>query len=429
MQPGLLFFIAYVIIIIWVLPKISFLKKTGLSATEIRVLMAAKILLAVISAYYLSIGSTVSDSLAYNKEGKIQYDLLAANPGSFFSEIKNDISKYGFGGIFSASGSFWGYLRFHLIYKFIAFLNIFTGGNFYFNSVIFSSFIFFGNMAFFRIYNEMYDGKKILKLAVCFFLPSMVLYTSCVHKDGFVFLSLGITSYIFFRILHGSKTFNLKYGFLSLLAITCIFLFRNYVLVALLPAMLVAFIVSRATSRKVLVFTGAYAAFAILFFLSGLLNNSLNLPAAVVQRKADFALLEKGSTDLQMNELQPNVISFVKNIPQAINHVLLRPYPFEPGNTGVLLASLELYFYLLLMIAFLFFKRKNDLTPVHPFNIYGFAFVISMMLIIGFTIPNAGAIVRYRSIIWIFLLCPLVCNLDLKVLFTGRSRDINANES
>jgi len=35
-----------------------------------------------------------------------------------------------------------------------------------------------------------------------------------------------------------------------------------------------------------------------------------------------------------------------------------------------------------------------------------------MVLIIGYTIPNVGAIVRYRSIIWIFALCPMVCCID-----------------
>jgi hypothetical protein len=54
---------------------------------------------------------------------------------------------------------------------------------------------------------------------------------------------------------------------------------------------------------------------------------------------------------------------------------------------------------------------KQEIEISNNFNLYGFAFFISMMLIIGYTIPNIGAIVRYRSVFWIFLVCPLLCNI------------------
>lgn len=407
-------FLLYIILFLWQVPRLSFIKNSGLKASETRFLIICKVLAGFMAAFYFEKVFTNSDYRLYNEEGMLQYRLLLSDPKLFFTDFSGDIQRYGLDGVFEASNSFWGYLRFHLLFKFIAFLNLISRGDFYLNSAIFSSLTFFGHMGFYRIYSDMYKGKQLLQLLVCFFLPSALLYTSCVHKDGLVFISLGISSFIFYRFLQNAKNGIPVKTLLFILAVTCIFLFRNYVLVALLPAMFAAWIAARAASRKNLVFIGIYAVFALLFFLSGLLHNSLNLPAAVVQRKADFALVEKGSTNLPMNELEPTVISFVKNIPQAINHVMLRPYPFEFGNTGVLLASLELYFYLLLMAVFIFSGRKHIASPVHPFNRYGFAFAISMILIIGFTIPNVGAIVRYRSIIWILLLCPLVCNFDYK---------------
>jgi hypothetical protein len=412
MQLEYLFFVAYIILVILLIPKIPFVKKTGLATIEIRMLLGAKIIIALISAWYFS-RFPLSDPVTYNIEGKFQYDLLITNPSLFFSEMKNDIYKYGYGNLFSTSDSFWGYLRFHLIHKFIAFLNIISKGNFYFNSVIFSSLIFLGNICFYRIYSEIYPQRKLLKIAITVFIPSMALYTSCVHKDGLVFLSLGISSYVFYSFLQSYKNLNFKKVAIFLLALLCIFLFRNYVLVALLPAMTVAFIAGKVKKGRGWIIAGIYILATILFFTTGLLKGSFNLPAAVVNRKEAFAQLEKGSTDLDMKKLEPNPISFAKNIPRSINHVLLRPYPAESRNKGVLLASLELYFYLALMLTFILFSRKKVFSPIHAFNIYGFSFFITMVLIIGLTIPNAGAIIRYRSLLWLFLLCPLACNFPL----------------
>lgn len=407
-------FLLYILIFLWQVPRLSFIKKSGLKIFETRLLILFKVLSGFLAAFYFKNVFTNSDYVIYNIEGMLEYKLLLSNPSLFFTDFKNDINLYGLDGLFNTSGSFWGYLRFHLLFKFIALLNLVTKGNFYLNSAIFSSFVFFGHIAFYRIYNEIYAGKKTAKLLTCFFLPSIALYTSCIHKDGLIFISLGIGSFIFFRLLQNLKNIDLKAFSLLALTLICIFLFRNYVLVALLPAMMVAFMVHRTKHRKTFLFIGMYISFAVIFFLSGLFNNSFNLPTAVIQRKADFSLLEKGSTNLEMGELQPTAASFVKNIPRAINHVMFRPYPFEFKETGVLLASLELYIYLLLIIAFLWMclRKKQFIISIHPFNIYGLAFFITMLLIIGFTIPNVGAIIRYRSIIWIFLLCPLACNLN-----------------
>jgi hypothetical protein len=71
---------------------------------------------------------------------------------------------------------------------------------------------------------------------------------------------------------------------------------------------------------------------------------------------------------------------------------------------------MELLLYQLLILLFIIYRKKDP--QIHPFNLFGFALFINMMLIIGYTIPNIGAIVRYRSIFWVLLICPLLCNID-----------------
>lgn len=407
-----LFFALYIGCFLWLVPRVGFVRSTGLSFAESRILIILKVLGSVVCAYYFEKIFVKVDYMEINREGFVQYNLLRSDPRLFFTDFTTDLKQYGVGRIFDTENSFWGNLRFVLVYKFLAFLNLVTNGNFYLNSILFSSIVFWGHIAFYRIYNDLYPGKKIVKIIVCFFLPSIVLYTACVHKDGFVFLSLGLSSFLFYGFLNNRQSFHIKKTIAFLCCLLCIFLFRNYVLVALIPAMAVAVVVSKVSKHKILLAFGLYVIGAVLFFVTGMFNNSLNLPVAVVKRKAAFALLEKGSTNLEMNELQPDFLSFAKNTPQAINHSLLRPYPNQIANKGTLAASLELYFYLALMLIFLIRNKRYTTSFIHPFNIYGLAFFITMMLIIGYTIPNVGAIVRYRSLMWIFILCPMVCCID-----------------
>jgi hypothetical protein len=182
------------------------------------------------------------------------------------------------------------------------------------------------------------------------------------------------------------------------------------VVIAIVPAMVSTLLCKIILQKRRLVLVTTYAFYFLLFFLSSFSRSFLNIPAAVVERKNDFATLLGGNTNIAMNELQPNFQSFVANFPQAINHALLRPYLWEFPQLSVLLTAFELLIYQLLIIAFIFFRKKQASPPL--FNIFGLAFFFNMMLIIGYTIPNIGAIVRYRSIFWIYLITPVICNID-----------------
>jgi hypothetical protein len=299
------------------------------------------------------------------------------------------------------------------LFKFIAILNLLTQGNFYFNTAVFSSIVFFGHMAFYRIFSETYRNQKTAVLFVSFCLPSLLLYTSCIHKDGIVFLSLGIISYTFYRLLSATLQINYKHVLFFILALITVFLFRNYVVVAMLPAMVIALLCKILPVKKRFVLIGSYCISILIFFISGFTNSFLNLPNAVVKRKADFATLVGGKTDIQMNELQPTFKGFISNFPQAINHSFLRPYLWEFRQLSVLLTAIELFMYQLIILVFIFYRKKQH-TTIHIFNIFGLAFAFNMMLIIGYTIPNVGAIVRYRSIFWVFIICPVLCNIHWK---------------
>lgn len=411
MHIELIFFGIYILSCFYFIPRLRFIKNSGLRSLEIRFLLLFKLIIAIPCAYYFESVLPYSDWKSYNLLGREQYNLLLSDPILFFTDFGSNINKYGLGGIFDSSYSFWGYFRFTLLYKFVAVLDLLTGGNFYLNSIVFSSIVFFGHIAFYRLYTNMFPGNKVKILLLCFLLPSVLLYSSCVHKDGLVFLCAGLISFIFYSYLESKGSLTVRSAVIFLLAFFCIFLLRNYILVAMLPAICTALLCKILPYSKKAIISVSYSLYGITFFLSPHIHPSLNLPRAVINRKEDFESLAEGNTDISMNALYPTIKSFILNIPQAINHSLLRPYLWEFSNTGIILTALELLSYQILIVVYILFRNKK-VHIFNSFNVYGFAFFISLMLIIGYTIPNVGAIVRYRSMVWIFVLCPVVCGID-----------------
>ena len=166
---------------------------------------------------------------------------------------------------------------------------------------------------------------------------------------------------------------------------------------------------------------GTYTIAGVIFFSSVYGPNELNLPESVVQRKQAFELLPKGKTNIELNDLQPTLTSFLHNLPQALNHAILRPYVWEYASWSVRMAGLEVMGYVLIFVLWVFLHRKG-MSLNSRLILFGLFLFLSMMLVIGYTIPNIGAIVRYRSIFWAFAICPLVGSMDWKRMRTMFTR-------
>ncbi|MEO7046594.1 MAG: hypothetical protein ABI091_14885, partial [Ferruginibacter sp.] len=100
--------------------------------------------------------------------------------------------------------------------------------------------------------------------------------------------------------------------------------------------------------------------------------------------------------------------------PKAFNNAVVKPYPFEFSSSFLNIASFEIICYLLLFIAMLFYKNKS--LQNDPFISFSVVFSIVMLLFIGFIVPNAGSIIRYRSIYFPLLIIPLLCSIKFNNL-------------
>jgi hypothetical protein len=94
----------------------------------------------------------------------------------------------------------------------------------------------------------------------------------------------------------------------------------------------------------------------------------------------------------------------IKNIPHALNDVIIRPYPWDNGSNLKYFSFIQ-NIGLLLFLGYSFFNRNQNLTNQQKWIIfYLLACIVFLSLIIGLTTPVFGAIVRYKMPIDLFLL-------------------------
>ena len=103
--------------------------------------------------------------------------------------------------------------------------------------------------------------------------------------------------------------------------------------------------------------------------------------------------------------LENHFRSYIENLPLAVNHVLLQPTYSTTSPLKYKISALDNYWVLLILLVLLFyFKRKNGKEAMFLSLIF---YAVSIYLFIGYTIPNCGALVRYKSEFTVLLLASL----------------------
>jgi hypothetical protein len=257
--------------------------------------------------------------------------------------------------------------------------------------------------------------KSLYQIVFCIFiLPSALFYSAMIHRDGLILLSLSMIIYHLFFILNEEKISwkRIVFIFLFLLAI---FLLRSFVFIALIPALIAWILAQKFPKYTFVSFVIVYTTVGVLFFISGFISPRTNLPQYVSSRQQSFIEIGKaGNSTINIQPLHPTFKGFVSNAPEALDHTLLRPYLTEINNFQYLPFALEIFLFEVLFFIFIFFHKK--ISPVNPLIYFCIFFSLTMFLITGYTVPIIGAIVRYRSIYFIFLLLPIVSYINWEKL-------------
>lgn len=401
-----LLYIIYTLLFCWLISRMSFFRNSGLEIRLLIILFIVRVCISLVHGYLSMFFFEDSDTKYIYMLSVDQLQMFLHSPGKFFAEIFVDPYKDHHSGLFGVENSYWNNLRLVILIKVFGLLNLISGADYYVNTLIFNFPVFLGTVAFFRFFDKLFPNRRRMLIFFLFIFPTSLYFTSVPHKDGAVFLALGFIFYYFNKIMSGKP--SLKYilsitGFLIL-----IFFLRNFVVMALLPALVAWGLSIKKPKYSLSIFMLIYGMTILIFFASEPLTG-FSFPQIVVERQQAFIdLTVLANSALPTAPLQPNFTSFLQLAPMAIYHVLLKPLPTDILNLQYIPFVLEVLCFECLLLLYVLFPKKS---PKRPFFFFMVSFSMTMLLSIGYTIPILGAIVRYRTYYLLLLMVLLALHI------------------
>ena len=377
--------------------------------------------------------------------------------------------------LFLSDNSTWTYITHNGIVYVQMLLNFLSGDDMTINTLLFAFPVFVGNIALYRVFRGRFGGDGMAAGSVLW-LPSVVFWTSCIYREGMLYLLLG---FLFYHLDVFFSTRARRSFYFALVLFLLIAYFRLAVGVILIPALLVWWWMEHPGSRRLrrrlvaVVIILLVAAFAIPVVRGTLLG-------AVTTEQASFQLLE-GHSRLSLPVLDGSLPGFWRALPYAIRNGFFEPLPGAGGQPMYLFFSVELAFVWLLVVLALFRTLRpaptrptvtgpnsgptvaappsqptvpdqtsrislpappsqpkvpqnspqlnyGEFAPIRnkpSFSAACVLFALAGMLLIGFVVPFAGTIVRYRSIYLPFLLGPALHTLSRQPALQRLNRWLN----
>lgn len=308
----------------------------------------------------------------------------------------------------------------------MAIFDLFSFGNYYINVIFYSFLTLFGPVAVYRVMKDQFPQQKTAVLFAIFLVPSFLYWASGLHKEGLIFLGLSL---ILYHLYFGFRDhhFPIRRLLLILLGFILVLILRNFLILPLLPALIAWFLSRRRSVRPLLVFGAVYIIVLALMFTTKYVDPALDIPKSVVVKRQEFIDLV-GNSSVSVNELKPTFASFLYNAPQALSLAALRPYPSDVRHLLSLAAATETTLILVFFLLFLFCRRKRT-GAISPFLWFCLFFSFGVLFMIGYSVNNLGAIVRYRCVVFPLLLSPMAANVDWKRIYQFFTRNIKNNNN
>jgi hypothetical protein len=195
-----------------------------------------------------------------------------------------------------------------------------------------------------------------------------------------------------------------------------VLLIRNFIAIVLFPCAL-GWIISHKYSFKI---WKTYLAMAVIVFAGvfalQFTNQKYNPLQIVVDKQQAFFALGKATSEYKNDTLQPSIKSFISTAPTALRHAFLSPFPKEFDNVYLNGFALEIIVYVFLFLLMIIYPLKNIFIS-KDFILFTIVFTSLIFLFTGYITTNAGALVRYRSIYFPFLIVPILCSINWDKIF------------
>ncbi|MFH0895926.1 MAG: hypothetical protein V2A54_15945 [Bacteroidota bacterium] len=406
--------------------RLPFFKIDGLSRKSITAFFLIKVVagLALFFLYtYFYTDRKTADIFKYYDDSKILFDTFFTNPEHFFRMlfgIDNNTSE--FTGYYTSMNNWYReyesnlYNDSHTIIRINAVLRFFSFGCFNVHTVFMSFFSLLGLTAIYKTFRIIIRDKKNMLAIAVFLVPSVVFWGSGVLKESILIFGLGFLFWFY------HKLFLIRFSWISLawviISLILLRFTKFYILVAVLPGFIANTWLMLTAYRKPIL---KYAVVLILYVISAfgihyLLPEYSPFDILYIKQKdfINLSLFMQSGSFIQPPSLDNGLISFFIGIPLALFNCVFRPFFFESTNPFILLAGIENFFIILLIIISIVFSSKSK--PNAMIFLFSLSFVLLLFTLIGMVTPVMGAIVRYKVPALPFLISALVMIINKEKL-------------
>jgi hypothetical protein len=373
---------------------------------------------------YLYTDRATADVFKYFDDSAHMFKALPDHPGDYLRMlfgIGNDAPE--FLSLYYAEMNNWErhfesnlYNDAHTIIRYNALVRLFSFGEFHVHTVVSAFLSLTGMIGLYRAFVRTLPGLERILMAVVFLLPSVLFWASGVIKECLLFFGLGLLIHVLDRMSHErSRWFDAPaLAFILVL----LFFLKFYVLMSLIPALVLLFWAHRSRrpwlGLKLLV---VYGAFVILGLNLHHFIPGLDVLGILTMKQRDFvglALKMNSGSFVMPVLLLPDPVLFIRQAPYALYITLLGPLVHAgPGALG-LVSLLENLGILMFLCCCIYFRRPwKEVDQALVLSLI--CYVVMLALVIGWTTPVMGAIVRYRT-----PLLPFLMIIGLLILDRGK---------
>jgi hypothetical protein len=406
---SVLLFLFYLIVLLVVLNQLVKIKQIAITPPILISAFLFKVILGCLYGYIFFKYYHGDDTWMYHRESVDDYQKMIHHPFYFLKDLFP-------GSAFRYSHNFWQGMSYYIMdlenwgmIKLLAVFNIFSRGNYYINVLFFDFLVFTGPLLLFKLLVSFFPDKKTVLIIVLFFIPSATFWLSGIRAEGLLLLFIAVAVYYSYHFFLYKK---LRSSFFAMAAFTGILIFRSEFLITFIPAFFSWTLCWKNPKKAFKYFTVVYTCSLLIFFASLFFSEKENLPMIVVKRQHEFLSLH-ANTVFKLDTLQPSFTSFAKILPQAFTNTLLRPFIWEAKGPLQLLTAFNITISWILLILLIFFYDKNRrLFFSDPLLLLFLFYGITQILLIGYTVPFPGAIVRYKIVPEFFMILYLSILID-----------------
>lgn len=399
---------AYSVIFLLIIRYSSFFRIQGtgfkiLASLFLLKIVAGLALYAIYAYYYNNRGE--SDIFKYYDDSLILFSALKENPFDYLRMLTGIDSDAPHLFKYYEQMNFWLkpfdyelYNDNQTVIRFNALIQLFSFGCYNVHMVFMNFISFTGLVYLLKTFQPFMKGKKYALIFSVFLVPSVLLWTSGLLKEGILMLGLGMFVYYLF-MLRQKTTADRIIGFI--VAILILLIIKFYVLFAMIPGAVTLLCIAYIPRLNKWFAAAVVHLFIIALFFNTSLISKYDLPAIISEKQKDFVNMINASeyvgSRIDIPVLEPGFVSFVTNSPVALFNVMLRPLPGDLSSVIMIPAFFEnLLIWLLMVVAGVFFCRKIARDHL-PLILFCLSFVLILFILTGLTTPVIGAIVRYKA--------------------------------